>query len=114
MRNAPSGSTLPRRSPLWPTRLHTTPAGQAAVPWTRKAGVPSLSGELTTEMACSQPLAIQVEPGSVGRQQGEPFSFAQMPGCYDEEVAAVESCDLADVEPFGEGDHAGVHHLQSQ
>src|SRR5580704_13886801 len=90
------------------------PAGQAAVPWTRKAGVPSLSGELTTEMACRQPLVIQVETGSVGRQQGEPFSFAQMPGCYDEEVAAVESCDLADVEPFGEGDHAGVHHLQSQ
>jgi hypothetical protein len=51
---------------------------------------------------------------SVGWQQGEPFSFTQVPGCDDAEVAAIEGCDLADVEPFGEGDHAGVHHLQAQ
>lgn len=112
MRNTPSGSTSPRRSPLWPTRLH--PAGQAAVPWTRKAGVPSLSGELTTEMACRQPLVIQVETGSVGWQQGEPFSLAQVPGRDHEEVAAVKGCDLADVEPFGQGDHTGIDHLQAQ
>ena len=51
---------------------------------------------------------------SVGRQQGEALSFTQVPGCDDKEVAAVEGGDLADIEPFGEGDHAGVHHLQSQ
>ena len=75
-------------------------------------GVPTQPGKLTTEMACRRPLVIRAE--SVGWQQGEPFSFAQVPGCDNEEVAAVEGCDLADVEPFGEGDHAGVHHLQSQ
>jgi hypothetical protein len=37
-----------------------------------------------------------------------------VPGSDDEEVAAVEGCDLADVETFGEGDHACVNHLQTQ
>ena len=52
--------------------------------------------------------------GSVGRQQGEPLSFAQVPGGDDKEVAAVEGGDLADVETFCEGDHASVHYLQAQ
>jgi hypothetical protein len=29
------------------------------------------------------------QAGSVGWQQGEPFSLAQVPGCDNEEVAAV-------------------------
>ena len=50
----------------------------------------------------------------LGGQQGQPLSFAQVPWCHDKEVSPVQGCDLADIQPLGEGYHARVHHLQAQ
>jgi hypothetical protein len=52
--------------------------------------------------------------GSAGWEQREPLSFTQVAGRDYEEVAAVQRSDLADVEPLGEGDYAGIHHLQAE
>jgi hypothetical protein len=63
------------------------------------------------------PVVVEVAIADQGAELEDgfrPFSFAQMPGCDDEEVTTVESGDFADVEPFGEGDHPGVHHLQAR
>lgn len=53
-------------------------------------------------------------PNSVGRQQRQALSLAQVARRDNEKVPPVKGSDLAHVEPLGECYHARIDHLQAQ